>query len=90
MTLRLAAVLVLGVPAPAAAQDEALVEQFAPLLAAEDARNYDPGLFRRALVAPDSQVRAFAALAAGRIGDPRATPGLLTLLGQPDSSVSVA
>ncbi len=75
---------------PAPAQDEAVVEQLAPVLAAEDARNFQPALFRSALVAPDSLVRQLAALAAGRIGDPRATPLLVPLLTDPDSTVRVA
>jgi cyclophilin family peptidyl-prolyl cis-trans isomerase/HEAT repeat protein len=72
------------------AQEEAVVEQLAPVLAAEDARDWQPALFQRALVAPDSLVRRIAALAAGRIGDLRATPLLLRLLDQPDTTVSVA
>lgn len=73
-----------------AAQQEALVEQLAPLLAAEDARAFDPDLYRRALVAPDSVVRRVAAVGAGRIGDLRATPMLSPLLTDPDSMVRVA
>jgi cyclophilin family peptidyl-prolyl cis-trans isomerase/HEAT repeat protein len=73
-----------------AAQQEAVVEQLAPLLAAEDSRAFDPDLFSRALVAPDSVVRRVAALSAGRIGDPRATPLLVPLLADPDSTVRVA
>lgn len=72
------------------AQDEAVVEQLAPVLAAEDARDWQPDLFQRALLAPDSLVRRTAALAAGRIGDLRATPLLLRVLDQPDSTVRVA
>jgi cyclophilin family peptidyl-prolyl cis-trans isomerase/HEAT repeat protein len=67
-----------------------VVEQLAPVLAAEDARDWQPSLFQRSLVAPDSVVRRVAALAAGRIGDLRATPLLLRTLDQPDSSVRVA
>ena len=77
-------------PSIAWSQQEAIVEQLAPVLAAEDARQWQPELFERALVAPDSVVRRAAALAAGRIGDPRATPLLLRLLEQPDTTVSVA
>jgi cyclophilin family peptidyl-prolyl cis-trans isomerase/HEAT repeat protein len=77
-------------PVSGRAQEEAVVEQLAPVLAAEDARRWDPELFQRALVAPDSVVRRIAALAAGRIGDRRATPLLLPLLDQPDSTVRVA
>lgn len=80
----------LFLPRHARGQDEAVVEQLAPVLAAEDARQWQPDLFQRALVAPDSVVRRVAALAAGRIGDLRATPLLLRLLDQPDSTVRVA
>jgi len=75
---------------PASAQQEAVVEQLAPVIAAEDARNFQPGTFRSALVGPDSVVRRLAAIAAGRIGDPRATPLLTPLLSDPDSTVRVA
>jgi cyclophilin family peptidyl-prolyl cis-trans isomerase/HEAT repeat protein len=75
---------------PAAAQQEAVIEQLAPVVAAEDSRNFQPALFRSALVAPDSVVRRLAATAAGRIGDPRATPLLVPLLSDPDSTVRVA
>jgi cyclophilin family peptidyl-prolyl cis-trans isomerase/HEAT repeat protein len=77
-------------PHTIAAQEEAIVEQLAPVLAAEDARDWKPELFQRALLAPDSLVRRTAALAAGRIGDLRATPLLVQLLDQPDSIVRVA
>ena len=78
------------IPAGARAQEEAVVEQLAPVLAAEDARQWQPELFQRALLAPDSVVRRTAALAAGRIGDLRAIPLLLQVLDQPDSTVRVA
>jgi cyclophilin family peptidyl-prolyl cis-trans isomerase/HEAT repeat protein len=80
----------LSVTTLARAQEEAVVEQLAPVLAAEDARDFQPQLFERALVAPDSMVRRVAAMAAGRIGDLRATPLLLRVLDQPDSTVRVA
>ena len=79
-----------AVAVPAPAQQEAVVEQLAPVLAAEDARNFQPALFQSALVAPDSVVRRLAAMAAGRIGDARATPLLVPLLSDPDSTVRVA
>jgi cyclophilin family peptidyl-prolyl cis-trans isomerase/HEAT repeat protein len=72
---------------PSAAQERTVVEQLAPLLAAEDARDFQLELFRRALVAPDSLVRRVAVLAAGRIGDFRATPLMVPLLADPDSTV---
>jgi cyclophilin family peptidyl-prolyl cis-trans isomerase/HEAT repeat protein len=76
--------------APLAAQEQSVIEQLAPVLAAEDAREFRPDLFRRALVAPDSLVRRTAALGAGRIGDPRATPLVVPLLADPDTTVRVA
>jgi cyclophilin family peptidyl-prolyl cis-trans isomerase/HEAT repeat protein len=88
-SLRLLAVALL-LPAGLAAQQQAVVEQLATLLAAEDARDYRPELFRSALVAPDSLVRRTAAMSAGRIGDLQATPLVLPLLGDPDSTVRVA
>ena len=80
----------LATPARAAAQEQSVVEQLAPVLAAEDARDFQPELFRRALVAPDSLVRRIAALGAGRIGDLRATGVIVPLLTDPDSTVRVA
>jgi cyclophilin family peptidyl-prolyl cis-trans isomerase/HEAT repeat protein len=80
----------LGAPVPLAAQEQSVIEQLAPVLAAEDARDFQPELFRRALVAPDSLVRRTAALGAGRIGDPRATPLVAPLLADPDTTVRVA
>src|SRR5919198_1476265 len=55
----------LAQPGRLKAQQEAVVEQLAPLLAAEDARDFQPDLYRRALVSPDSLVRRVAALGAG-------------------------
>jgi cyclophilin family peptidyl-prolyl cis-trans isomerase/HEAT repeat protein len=80
----------LPLPSLLRAQDAAIVEQLAPILGAEDARQWQPELFQRTLLAPDSLVRRTAALAAGRIGDLRATPYLLQVLDQPDSTVRVA
>ena len=82
--------LLFGQPAPAAAQEQTVVEQLAPVLAAEDAREFRADLFERALVAPDSLVRQVAALGAGRIGDLRATSLVVPLLADPDSTVRVA
>ena len=88
LTLSLWGALLL--PGYVLAQDEAVVEALAPVLAAEDARRWQPELFQRALVAPDSLVRRVAALAAGRIGDLRATLLLVRLLQEPDSTVRVS
>ncbi len=84
------AVAALLMAGPLAAQEEAVIEQLAPVLAAEDARDFQPALFARALVAPDSMVRRLAAIGAGRIGDQRATALVLPLLGDPDSTVRIA
>jgi cyclophilin family peptidyl-prolyl cis-trans isomerase/HEAT repeat protein len=75
---------------PLAAQQSAIVEQLAPLLAAEDARDFQPELYRKALVSPDSVVRWVAAIGAGRIGNPAAVPLLVPILLDPDSTVRVA
>jgi cyclophilin family peptidyl-prolyl cis-trans isomerase/HEAT repeat protein len=72
------------------AQEPAIVEELAPVLAAEDTRQWRHELFEASLLAPDSLVRRVAAMAAGRIGDWRATPLLLRALEQPDSTVRVA
>ncbi|MDF3052943.1 MAG: peptidyl-prolyl cis-trans isomerase cyclophilin type, partial [Geminicoccaceae bacterium] len=82
----------LGLLSPVAlsAQEQALVEELAPVLAAEDAREWRQDLFQRSLLAADSVVQRVAAMAAGRIGDLRATPLLIRTLDQPDSTVRVA
>ena len=91
LCLRGLLLLLLSATAPAlAAQEQSVVEQLAPVLAAEDARAFEADLFGRALVAPDSLVRKVGALAAGRIGDHRATPIVVRLLSDPDSTVRVA
>jgi cyclophilin family peptidyl-prolyl cis-trans isomerase/HEAT repeat protein len=73
--------------APVAAQDPALVEAVAPLLQAEDARDWRPERFRAGLESPEALVRRTAALAVGRVGDLRGTALLVPLLQDPDSSV---
>ena len=92
MTLRrlcLCLCVLVALPVRLRAQDQAGVEQLARILAAEDAREWQPRLFEQSLLAPDSIVRRTAAMAAGRIGDFRATPLLLRALEQPDSTVGV-
>ena len=69
-----------SVATPVLAQDEAMVDAIAGVLAREDARRYDGPLLQDAANHPDALVRRRAALAMGRIGDPRATPTLLRLL----------
>lgn len=78
--------LLAGLPGRAAAQDESVVNAIAQVLAAEDARRFDPHLVDAARN-PDPIVRRHAALAAGRIRDPAATPILLELLDDPAASV---
>jgi len=75
---------------PLAAQTGAAVEALGPVLAAEDARDWRPDAFVPALAAPDSQVRITAAMAVGRVGDPRGVRLLLPLLVDRDSTVRVA
>src|SRR5262245_53512161 len=57
------------------------------ILKSEDARRYD-NVLKKFLTSPDAQVRAKAALAAGRIGDEKAVADLIPLLD--DDSVDVA
>ena len=90
-----AALLVLAAPVlfrPIAAQqaDDALVGELARILAAADARAFDPALFRDALRHPDLGLRRQAALAAGRIGDTAAVNGLIEALGDSSQEVRAA
>jgi cyclophilin family peptidyl-prolyl cis-trans isomerase/HEAT repeat protein len=88
--LAIAALLsVAGAARPLWAQGGAEVEVMASVLAAEDARRYDEALLRRAAADPDSTVRRFAAIAAGRIGDPAAVTLLTPLLTDTDTTVQV-
>ncbi len=80
--------LLLAGAAPLAAQDEAAVETLARLLAAEDARDDGAPILSRALADPDSQVRAQAALAVGRIRPPNGDTLLAPLLYDPNPDVS--
>jgi cyclophilin family peptidyl-prolyl cis-trans isomerase/HEAT repeat protein len=83
----LTALLALASGSLAHAQQEAQVEAIAPILMAEDARRWDEGLYRRGLEHSDPLVRRKAALAVGRLQDPRGTPLLVAHLNDPDSSV---
>src|SRR3989441_9884784 len=76
----------------AAAQqpDEALVRDPARILAAADARAFDPALCGEALRPPEPLVRRQAALAAGRIGDPAAVDALVEALGDSNQGVAAA
>lgn len=75
---------------PLVAQDQAQVEALAPLLMAEDRREFDAGVLSRGLNDPDPLVRQTAVTAVGRIGDHRGTPLLLPLLIDPSPGVVTA
>lgn len=74
----------------ARAQESAIVEVLAPVLAAEDARAWRPAALQAALAYPDSLVRRTGAMAVGRIGDPRGVELLVPLLSDPDTTVRVS
>ena len=74
-------------PSIAWAQDEAVVDALAGVLAVEDARRYDGAVLERAARHPEPTVRRHAALAMGRIGDSRAVPTLLQLVSDADTAV---
>lgn len=91
MTLRrfTPALLVLLAPLTTtlAAQDPAIVEALAPILAAEDRRVLDLAVLGPALEHPDVGVRRTAVVAVGRIGDPRGVELLVPRLRDRDGSV---
>ncbi|HET7041880.1 MAG TPA: HEAT repeat domain-containing protein, partial [Gemmatimonadales bacterium] len=68
------------------AQTEATVNRLAPILAAEDARDFKPALFTSALLDPDPLVVRTAIRAIGRIGDPQGIPLLAGVFTRPDSA----
>src|SRR2546426_1830754 len=70
--------------------DEALVSEFARVLAAADGRAFDPALFHEALQHPEPLVRRQAALAAGRIGDAAAVDALVEALADSNQGVAAA
>src|SRR5437870_8372310 len=84
------ALLLVATRAPAQQPDEVLVAELARLLAAADARAFDPALLRGALGHPQPTVRRQAALAAGRIGDPAAVDLLVAALRASDRAVQAA
>jgi len=90
MRWRLVTGLALLAPAVLPAQEDPRAGILAALLAAEDRRAYDPGLFDGALRGPDPLVRRQAILAAGRIRDPRAGPALLGQLRGSDTTTQAA
>ena len=69
------------------AQDEAIVDQIASVLAVEDARRFDLAVLSDGARAADPAVRRRAALAIGRIAAREGLPLLLELLADQDSTV---
>lgn len=72
---------------PLIAQDAAVVEGIAPLLQAEDARQWAPGVLEAATFSPELLVRRTAAMSIGRIGDLRGTALLIPMLQDRDSTL---
>ncbi len=92
-SLLLLAALLAARPARAqrpGAVDETTVGALAGLLAAADARRFDPAPLREALSHPNPAVRRQGALAAGRIGDAVAVDLLLPVLTDSASDVQTA
>jgi len=77
-------------PVAVPAADETTVGLLASLLAAADARRFDPAALREALASNNPAVRRQAALAAGRIGDATAVDLLLPVLTDTVPSVAAA
>ncbi len=80
--------LLLASAAPTAtAQDAAVVDAVAAILATEDARRYDRVVLEQGARHEAPVIRRRAVLAMARIGDRLAVPTLLTLLADPDSTI---
>ncbi len=79
--------LVAPVPAQLTAND---ISATATLLRLEDRRDYDAAVLAALAADSSSYIRRRAALAAGRIRDPRALPLLAPLLVDPDTAVAAA
>ena len=77
-------------PVAVPAVDETTVGLLASLLAAADARRFDPAALREALASNNPAVRRQAALAAGRIGDATAVDLLVPVLTDTVPSVAAA
>lgn len=69
------------------AQNEAAIEQLAPILRAEDSRDFSLDFFTRAMGQPDPVVRREALRALGRIRDARGIPLLVAALRDRDSTL---
>ncbi len=72
---------------PLAAQEPALVEALAPVLMAEDRRDFNVDILSRALAHPDPIVRRAAVLAIGRIGNAAGVSMIVPLLSGPEKEV---
>jgi len=72
---------------PLRAQDAALVEAIAPLLQAEDAREWNRGVLEAGTLSAEPLVRRTAAMSIGRIGDWRGTSVLVPMLQDRDSTI---
>ncbi len=79
--------LISGLIAPAHAQDAAIVEAIAPLLQAEDSRQWASAALETGTLSPEPLVRRTAAISIGRIGDLRGTALLVPMLQDRDSTV---
>ena len=80
-------IAILAAPLPVSAQDEAIVDILADILAAEDSRQFDVQTLRAGSTHPNPIVRRHAALALGRLGDRRGTALALRLVADPDTTV---
>jgi len=85
--LSLAGVLVCAGATAAQAQSAAIVEAIAPMLQAEDARNWAGDALEAGTLSAEPVVRRAAALSIGRIGDLRGTALLVPMLQDQDSTV---
>ncbi|MEO8030326.1 MAG: peptidylprolyl isomerase [Gemmatimonadota bacterium] len=85
--LVLSALAMLTLAGRLAAQSEAAVEQLAPILMAEDRREYSPELFERAMGQPDPLVRKIALRAMGRLRSLDSEPLLIAALRDRDSTL---
>jgi len=80
----------LAQPTALRAQDAAVVEAVAPMIAAEDARQWASDAFTAGVHSPEPLVRRVAAMSIGRVGDLRGTSLLVPLLQDADSTVETA
>lgn len=85
MSIGMAALL--GGTVPLGAQSFAVVEAIAPLLQAQDSRQYAAGTLEAGTLSAEPIVRRVAALSLGRIGDLRGTALLVPMLRDQDSTV---